>query len=41
MTQYRLDVEEELWDDFKGTMPKNRTINEVVTEMIESRVEGY
>ncbi|WP_267130386.1 hypothetical protein [Natrarchaeobaculum sulfurireducens] len=40
MVQYRIEVEDdELWDDFKGTVPRNRTINDVLVEMIEERVD--
>lgn len=40
MVQYRLEVEdEELWDAFKGTVPRNRTLNDALVEMIEDRVD--
>jgi hypothetical protein len=32
-------VEDELWEKFKQTVTKDRTINEAIVEMIRRRVE--
>lgn len=32
------DVPEELWEKFKGTITKDKTLNEAFLEMIDKRV---
>jgi hypothetical protein len=39
MTKYTITVEDELWEKFKQTVTKDRTINEAIVEMIRRRVE--
>jgi len=39
MTKYTISVEDELWEKFKQTVTKDRTINEAIVEMIRRRVE--
>ena len=39
MTKYTISVEDELWEKFKQTVTKDRTINEAIIEMIRQRVE--
>jgi predicted CopG family antitoxin len=38
MTKYTISVEDELWEKFKQTVTKDRTINKAIVEMIEQRV---
>jgi len=37
MTKYTISVEDELWEKFKQTVAKDRTINEAIVEMIRRR----
>ena len=38
MTKYTVDVDGELWEKFKQTITKDKTINNVIIEMIVRRV---
>jgi ribosomal protein S17E len=39
MTKYVIDVEDELWEKFKQTVTRDRTINKAIVEMITRRVD--
>jgi hypothetical protein len=39
MTTYKLEVPDEKWTEFKETVSRNRTINEVIEEYIDQRIE--
>jgi len=39
MTKYTITVDNELWEKFKRTITKDKTINDAVVKMIEQRVE--
>jgi len=38
MTKYTITVEDELWEKFKQTITKDKTINEAIIELIRKRV---
>jgi hypothetical protein len=38
---YVLEVDEELWERFKMTVPKTKKINDILIEMIEERVKAF
>jgi len=38
MTTYRLEVDDELWERFKETVPRSTTINDRLTEFIREEV---
>lgn len=40
MTKYTITVGDELWEKFKRTVTKDKTINDAIVEMIEQRVGG-
>lgn len=40
MTQYPLEVDDDLWKEFKGLVTKNQTINDKLVELIEEAVNG-
>jgi len=40
MTKYTIAVEDELWERFKRTVTRDRTINEAIVELIRQRVKG-
>jgi len=41
MVSYLIEnVSEELWEKFKATLTKDKTINEAFIEMIDKRVRG-
>jgi hypothetical protein len=40
MTTYRLRIPDEKWTEFKDTISKNQTINEIIEEWIDQRIEG-
>jgi hypothetical protein len=39
MVKYTIKVEDELWEKFKRTITKDKTINEAVVELIRKKVE--
>jgi hypothetical protein len=39
MTSYRLEIPDEKWTRFKDTLSKNQTINDVIEEWIEERIQ--
>lgn len=39
MTTYRLEIPDEKWNQFKQTISKSRTINEVIEECIDERIQ--
>jgi len=39
MTKYTIKVDDELWEKFKQTITKDKTINDVIVELIKQRVE--
>ena len=39
MTKYTITVDKKLWEEFKRTVTKDKTINDVVVELIKQRVE--
>lgn len=39
MVKYLLDIDDELWEEFKKTITRDKSINKVIVEMIEKRVE--
>jgi len=41
MAKYLLTIDDDLWKKFKQTITRDRTINDVITEMIEEKVESY
>jgi len=40
MTKYTLAVDDELWEKFKRTVTKDKTINDAIVELIKQKVEG-
>lgn len=40
MTKYTIMVDNELWEKFKRTVTKDKTINDAIVGMIEQRVGG-
>ena len=40
MTKYQIVVDSELWEEFKGTVPKTLTINDIIVDMIEKRTKN-
>jgi len=41
MVKYTITVEDELWEKFKKTITKDKTINEVIVELIRQRVKKH
>jgi hypothetical protein len=39
MTSYRLEIGDEKWNKFKETLSKNQTINQVIENWIDQRIE--
>jgi hypothetical protein len=39
MTTYKLEIKDKKWIKFKETVSRNRTINEVIEEYIDQRIE--
>jgi predicted CopG family antitoxin len=39
MTKYTISVEDEVWEKFKRTVTKDKTINEAIVEMIKKRID--
>jgi len=39
MTTYKLDSPDDLWTDFKDTVPRSKTLNERLVELIEQEVQ--
>ncbi len=39
MTKYTITVEDRLWEEFKRTITKDKTINEAIVELIKKKVE--
>jgi hypothetical protein len=35
MTVYQIDVPDDLWDDWKETVPRSKNLNDRVVELIE------
>ncbi|MEM2618717.1 MAG: hypothetical protein QW356_04450 [Candidatus Hadarchaeales archaeon] len=40
MTKYTITVEDGLWEKFKRTVTKDKTINQAIVELIREKVEG-
>jgi len=40
MTTYKLDAPDELWTEFKDTVPRSETLNERLVDMIEREVQN-
>lgn len=38
---YKIIVPEELWSEFKETINKNETINNILLELIKQRIEEF
>ena len=38
MTKYTIEVEDQLWERFKKTVTKDKTLNRAIVELIEQRV---
>ena len=39
MVKYTINVPDELWEKFKKTVTKDKTINDAIVELIQKRVE--
>jgi hypothetical protein len=39
MTTYKLEIPDDKWIEFKETVSRNRTINEVIEDYIDQRIE--
>ena len=39
MTSYRLEIDDEKWNKFKETLSKNQTINQMIENWIDQRIE--
>ena len=39
MTTYKLDIPDDKWTKFKETVSRNRTINEVIENWVDQRIE--
>lgn len=39
MTKYTIEVDDKLWEEFKKTITKDKTINEVIVELIAQRTK--
>lgn len=40
MVKYMIEVDKELWEKFKEIVSKNKSINDVIVEMIKERVHN-
>lgn len=40
MTTYSFEVDGELWDEWKDTVPRSQRLDERLTELIQADVEG-
>lgn len=38
---FKLEVQKEIWTEFKETITKNHTIQEILIELIESRIKKF
>ena len=38
---FKLECPEEIWKDFKGTINKNYTINEILLELVKERIKKF
>jgi hypothetical protein len=41
MTRYTVNVDDDLWEKFKRTVTKDKTLNQVIVELIRERVEKW
>jgi hypothetical protein len=41
MTRYTVNVDDDLWEKFKRTVTKDKTLNQVIVELISERVEKW
>ena len=41
MTKYTITVEDGVWEEFKKTVTKDKTINDAITELIEQKVAKH
>ena len=41
MTKYTITVEDGLWEKFKRTVTKDKTINDAITDLIEQEVAKH
>jgi predicted CopG family antitoxin len=41
MTKYTITIDDELWEKFKQTVTKDKTINEAIVELIRQKVESH
>jgi predicted CopG family antitoxin len=41
MTKYTIKVSDDLWEKFKRTVTKDKTLNQVIVELIRKRVEKW
>lgn len=39
MTEYRLEVPDQLWKEFKESLNKTETLNEAIVELLKQEVE--
>lgn len=39
MTKYTIDVDDELWEEFKRVVTRDKTMNEAINELIKNEVE--
>lgn len=40
MPSYQFDVDDDLWEEWKGTIPRSKAIHQRLTELIEADVDG-
>lgn len=40
MTKYTIDVDDELWKKFKRVVTRDKTMNQVINELIRKAVEN-
>ena len=39
MTKYTIEVDDETWKNFKETVSKNETLNDVIGELIKGQIQ--
>jgi hypothetical protein len=37
---YPLEIDEELWDEWKDDVPRSKNLNDALVELVEADVEG-
>ena len=40
MTKYQFEIDDEKWEDWKDTVPRSKSLEERIIELIEADTEG-